>query len=209
MTRIHYWSDLHLGHEYVAKTRGVKASEQAGIFPPFEAHTNHDAHIEEVWCDHVRPKDHIWILGDISGGRNEDYALEIIAGFPGIKHLISGNHDSVSSIHRNGWKHQQKFLEVFASVQDFARHKVQGQDFLLSHYPFAHNGDHKDEERYTAYRLTDNGIPLVHGHVHGAWDQKLSMAWNTPMMNVGVDHWFDRPANTEDIINWLASEDVL
>lgn len=214
MTRIHYWSDLHLGHEYVAKTRGFKEITASYDGNPISAQGQHDAHVIKVWEQHIRPKDHIWILGDISGGRNEDYALELISQMPGTKHLISGNHDSVSSIHRNGWKHQQKFLKVFASVQDFARHKVQGQDFLLSHYPFAQNGDHKDEERYTEYRLPDWGIPLLHGHVHAAWDQKRSrvissMEESTPMMNVGVDHWFDRPANTEDIINWLASENVL
>lgn len=202
MSRIHYWSDLHLGHNYVAKLRGFTP---AGDMDAWEMH---DTHIQLAWMAHVKPKDHIWILGDISGGRNEDHALSIIDSMPGIKHLIAGNHDSVSSIHRNAWKHQAKFLEVFASVQDFARHKVQGKDFLLSHYPY--NGDHADrEDRYREYRLLDMGIPLVHGHVHDEWDQQTSYGLLTPMMNVGVDHWFDRPANTEDIIDWMRSEEVL
>lgn len=202
MTRIHYWSDLHLGHEFVAKLRGFTPTATTGIFPAQPASAWHDLHIQEVWWENVEPNDHIWILGDISGGRNEDYALDFIGHMPGTKHLISGNHDSVSSIHRNAWKRQEKFLKVFASVQDFARHKVQKQDFLLSHYPFAGGGDHKAEERYTAYRLTDVGIPLVHGHVHDEWGQQTT-ALGTPMLNVGVEHWFDRPANTEDIIKWL------
>jgi calcineurin-like phosphoesterase family protein len=93
-------------------------------------------------------------------------------------------------------------------VQDFARHKVSGRDFLLSHYPYA--GDHADRaDRYTQYRLQDIGIPLVHGHVHDAWDQKTTYAHDTPMMNVGVDHWFSRPANTKDIIDWMRSEEVI
>lgn len=203
MSRIWYWSDLHIGHDFVAKTRGY---EDMGIAT---ASAWHDYHIHEVWHEHVRPKDHIWILGDISGGRNEDYALEFIADMPGTKHLISGNHDSVSSIHRNSWKQQEKFLKVFASVQDFARHKVMGQDFLLSHYPFANEGDHKHVDRYTEYRLPDRGIPLVHGHVHGAWDQTTTAGRETPMMNVGVDQFMYRPANTEDIIDWLRGEEVI
>lgn len=205
MTRIHYWSDLHLGHEFVAKTRGYKEITASYDGKPISAQGQHDAHIINVWEQHVSPKDHIWILGDISGGRNEGYALELIGSLPGIKHLISGNHDSVSSTHRNAWKHQEKFLKVFASVQDFARHKVQKQDFLLSHYPYAGAGDHKDVERYTEYRLTDVGIPLVHGHVHSAWDLEYTSK-GTPMFNVGVDHWFERPANTEDIIEWMKVE---
>lgn len=208
MSRIHYWSDLHLGHEYVAKLRGFKETQASFDGKPISAQGHHDLHIMNAWKQNVRPKDHIWILGDISGGRNEDYALDFIGSMPGVKHLIAGNHDSVSSIHRNAWKHQPKFLEVFASVQDFARHKVQGKDFLLSHYPY--DGDHADrKDRYGEYRLPDRGYPLVHGHVHDAWDQEVSKLLATPMMNVGVDHWFDRPANTEDIIDWMKSEDVL
>lgn len=208
MSRIHYWSDLHLGHEFVAKLRGFKPTERTGaLSPAAEASVWHDIHIQEVWTDHVKPKDHIWILGDISGGRNEDYALDFIGALPGTKHLIAGNHDSVASIHRNAWKQQEKFLKVFASVQDFARHKVMGKDFLLSHYPY--EGDHADrKDRYSEYRLPDRSFPLVHGHVHDAWDQSETLN-GTPMMNVGVDHWFDRPANTEDIIGWMKSEDVL
>lgn len=206
MSRIHFWSDLHLGHQFVAGLRGFKDTERTGILSPeAKASVWHDLHIQEAWMDNVREKDHIWLLGDISGGRNEEYALDFIAGLPGTKHLISGNHDSVSSIHRSSWKKQKRFLEVFESVQDFARMKVHGVDFLLSHYPYAGAGDHKDVERYTEYRLTDTGIPLVHGHVHGAWDYEVTVS-DTPMMNVGVDHWFDRPANLEDVIGWLKLE---
>lgn len=200
MSRIHFWSDLHLGHAFVAGLRGFEDTN-----PEFTASEFHDEHIRKVWDKHIKDKDHVWLLGDISGGRNEEYALDLIADLPGHKHLISGNHDSVSSIHRGSWKRQARFLEVFESVQDFARLKVHGVDFLLSHYPYAGAGDHKDVERYTEYRLTDVGHPLVHGHVHGAWDYELTSS-GTPMMNVGVDHWFDRPANLEDVIEWLKIE---
>lgn len=201
MSRTWFWSDLHLGHEYVAKLRGFKDDPEG----KFSASAPHDVHIMSVWKEHVRPKDHIWLLGDISGGRNEEYALDFLSILPGHKHLISGNHDSVSSIHRNAWKRQARFLEVFESVQDFARLKVHGVDFLLSHYPYAGAGDHKAVERYTQYRLTDVGHPLVHGHVHSAWDYELTSS-NTPMMNVGVDHWFERPVSLEDVIVWLKIE---
>lgn len=205
MSRTWFWSDLHLGHEYVAKTRGFDGAPSGKL----SAAAPHDINIMTGWMQHVKPKDTIWILGDISGGRNEEYALDLIAGLPGTKHLIAGNHDSVSSIHRNGWKKQARFLEVFASVQQFARIKVQKQNVLLSHFPYAGAGDHKEEERHMEYRLTDVGLPLVHGHVHAAWDKKLTEFAGTPMLNVGVDHWFDRPANIEDIIEWLRLEEVI
>lgn len=201
MSRIWYWSDLHLGHDFVAKLRGF---DETTYGTPSRWH---DLHIKDVWNQHVQPKDHIWLLGDISGGRNEDYALDFIGKMPGTKHLIAGNHDSVASIHRNAWKQQEKFLKVFASVQDFARHRLKGQEFLLSHYPYV--GDHADRaDRYIQYRLQDDGVPLVHGHVHDAWDYSDSES-GAPMMNVGVDHWFERPANTEDVIGWLEAEEYI
>lgn len=199
MSRTLFWSDLHLGHAFVAGLRGFEDTN-----PDTTAIEFHDEHIRKVWEKHVKEKDHIWLLGDISGGRNEEYALDFIAGLPGTKHLISGNHDSVSSIHRNSWKKHKRFLEVFESVQDFARMKVHGVDFLLSHYPY--EGDHAGRgDRYKEYRLQDVGIPLVHGHVHGEWDYEVTVS-DTPMMNVGVDHWFDGPATIEDVIGWLKLE---
>lgn len=201
MSRIHYWSDLHLGHEFVAGLRGFTP---AGDMDAWEMH---DLHIQEVWMAHVKPKDHIWILGDISGGRNEDYALDFIGSMPGTKHLIAGNHDSVHPMHRNAWKKQEKFLKVFASVQTMARHKVAKKNVLLSHFPAV--GDHADRlDRYVEYRPRGTSkMHIVCGHVHDTWKTSVT-GTQTYQLNVGVDQFFDRPANTEDIIEWLNYEGV-
>lgn len=153
-----YWiADLHLGHEKVAKLRG------------FANTAEHDAYLLKQ-LDRLDYDDELWILGDISSGRpeGEEYALNCIDPLQTHKHLIAGNHDSVSSIHRNGYKKQREWLEVFESVQQFGRIRLNGMNVLMSHYPYARSGDGpgRGEARYREYRLPDTGLPLIHGHTH-------------------------------------------
>ena len=159
MTATYFVADLHFGHERVSAVRG------------FETPEKHDYAIARGWDSQVRTQDRVFVLGDISGGSSwgEEYALDLLDALPGEKHLIAGNHDSVASIHRNGYKRRPRFQEVFASVRDFARIRVQRQDILLSHYPYAYEGDGKNREaktRYEQFRLPFLGTPLVHGHTH-------------------------------------------
>ena len=50
---------------------------------------------------------------------------------------------------------------------------------LLSHFPY--RGDHYEDDRYEAYRLRDEGLPLLCGHVHHEWK------FSGNQRNVGVD----------------------
>ena len=159
MSATWFVADLHFGHEKVSGIRGFRTIE------------HHDDSVYDSWLGTVRPQDRVFVLGDISGGSSygEEQALQKIQILPGEKHLIAGNHDSVASIHRNGYKKMARFLEVFSSVRDFARIRVQRQDILLSHYPYAYEGDGKNREqktRYEQFRLPFLGAPLVHGHTH-------------------------------------------
>ena len=88
-------------------------------------------------------------------------------------------------------------MEVFESVQDFARVKLAGRSVLLSHYPYSGSGSEgiddetgqpRSVERYTQYRLTDTGDPLLHGHTHGKETLHFSLA-GTPQVHVGMDAW--------------------
>lgn len=173
MTATFFVADLHLRHEKVAKLRGFKGGlyDEDGNLEHDMATFHHDFEVTESWRKVVRPQDRVFVLGDISGGSagSEEYALNILSILPGEKHLISGNHDSASGIHRNGYKRLPRFLEVFESVRDFARIRVQRKDILLSHYPYAYEGDGKNREqktRYEQFRLPFLGAPLIHGHTH-------------------------------------------
>lgn len=187
--------DLHFGHLKVAGIRG------------FDSTPKHDLHIMRKWEKQVHRDDTVWVLGDISGGSKvgEELALSILASLPGHKHLIAGNHDSVSSIHRNGFKKQAEWLKVFDSIQQFARIRVEGRDVLLSHYPYLSQGDGPgrgglDGARYFQYRLPDWGGLLIHAHTHHTHptdgsntDRELCVSW---------DAW-DRMVNYGDVAQWV------
>lgn len=183
-----YWTaDLHLGHVKVSEIRGFASTDE------------HDDHIL-AQLHRIHPGDDVWILGDISSGRREgsDRALKLLRDVPARLHLIAGNHDAVSSIHRNGWKKQREWLEVFESVQQFGRIRVGGADVLMSHYPYAALGDGPNREgpgRYMEYRLPDVGLPLVHGHTHQSAPQ-----WTGPPCGVQQRMY---------CVSWDASRDLV
>lgn len=170
--------DLHFGHPLVAGLRGFPTTQE------------HDEHIVRKWCKQVKDGDEVFVLGDISGGSSAktQAALDIIAELPGTKHLISGNHDPVASMHRNAWKWQARFREAFTSVQDYARIRVNGEDILLSHYPYG-------DKRYRQYALPFLGKPLIHAHTHSKERYSVSglcVSWEAWGRMVGLG----------DVIEW-------
>jgi calcineurin-like phosphoesterase family protein len=180
---VYYWSDPHFGHTLVARLRGFQNAEQ------------HDAYLIDRWQATVSKRDSVWILGDLAMS-SPAAALGILKELPGTKHLILGNHDSAHPMHRRSHRQQYRYFEVFDSVQTMARHHLEGQEFMLSHFPYV--GDHAGkEDRYTQYRLLDQGLPLIHGHVHGEWKVRGRQ------VNVGVDHWMDGPVSVPEILDVL------
>lgn len=183
MTNTFFWADLHLGHRFVAGLRGLEPKE-------------HDQRIVDAWEQHIGANDVIYLLGDISTGsaRGTRYALDVISRLPGRKRLIAGNHDPVHPMHRQSLTRNAPWWEVFEDIQPYAVKKINGQKFMLSHFPYS--GDHTAEERYTQYRLPDCGLPLVHGHVHDLW------LTNGNQYNVGVDH-HPAPVPLNVIEDWV------
>lgn len=174
-----FTADLHFGHNFVAGLRGFDSAEE------------HDESMIEDINSVTQDEDILWILGDI-GIRTNEETLDKVGRLKGRKMLISGNHDSTHPMHKNAWKSQAKALRVFEYVAPFQRLRLGGEDILLSHLPYL--GDHSDEDRYEQYRPKDEGLPLLCGHVHGAW-HRYKHQWN-----VGVD--FGLPARDEVVIRW-------
>lgn len=156
---VQYWlGDPHFGHVKVSGIRGFASTDK------------HDEHLLEQ-LSVLREDDTIYFLGDLSSGRAdaEERALELISKLPGTKHLMAGNHDSVSSIHKTGWKNQRRYLEVFDSVRDYGQFAMERERVLMSHFPYAAFGDGDGRvgpARYLAFRLPDVGFPLIHAHTH-------------------------------------------
>lgn len=174
---VYLTSDLHFGHKLVSGLRG------------FDDPADHDLAVWASLVGELNRNDDLWVLGDISSGSStsEAWALEQLATVKrdtGCRlHLITGNHDSVSPIHRDAHKRQRSFLGVFDSVQAFARRR--GPDrvpVLLSHFPYS--ADHTEDERYGYARLRDEGHWLLHGHTHST-----QVRTGPREIHVGWDAW--------------------
>ncbi|MGR6088986.1 metallophosphoesterase [Brevibacterium sp. CSND-B09] len=179
-----FTADLHLGHEFVAKGRGFNSSVE------------HDDLIIGNLHDSLSKSDFLWILGDYSMSKHR-YARELIRELPCAQViLIPGNHDTEHPMHRRARSVQRESMNVFDAVLPFARVRIQKVNFLMSHLPYLGGGDHKPEERHTEYRLSNQGMPLLCGHVHDAW------RFNGNQFNVGVDVNDFRPVTSETVLEW-------
>jgi calcineurin-like phosphoesterase family protein len=184
MGNVFYTSDTHFNHDFVAATRGFSTAEE------------HDEAVIEHFNKALTKRDQLWILGDVFMG-SVSKGLPLVARLNGTKHLVLGNHDAAHPRHKRSHTQQRRFLEVFESVHIHEQHVISGQKVLLSHYPFT--GDHADrEDRDTQWRLPDEGLPLLHGHVHDMW------AINGRQFNVGVDH-NPTPVSVDTVAEWLGT----
>lgn len=187
-----YIGDLHFSHSKLADLRGFSSVEA------------HNQHIINKWNKQVRSDDRVFVMGDISSGgkASENEALDILKNLPGEKHLISGNHDSCSSIHRNGFKNHKRFSEAFESIRDYGRIRIDGTAILLSHYPYWSQGDGigRAEPRYAQYLLPDLGDLLIHAHTHHS--DPFASSKTGREMCVSWEAW-NRLVSTGDIVQWM------
>lgn len=187
MSRVFYTADTHFGHKRI-----IELCER-----PFTDVDDMNDQLVERWNDVVKHDDDIvFHLGDVTGGSLAP--LEHVRRLRGRKILVAGNHDACHPMHREWLKALPRYLEAgFEAVMPFATRKVEGVRFLLSHLPYAGAGDHTLGERYTQYRLPDEGMPLVHGHVHTLFKM------NEHGLNVGVDQWQFAPIPEDIIFPWI------
>lgn len=176
-----FTSDLHLGDHQVLSYgtrphRNVREMNRA---------------LCEGWRSVVAEEDDIWILGDLARGSRLDAMLELVAGLPGRKHFVAGNHDRC-------WPHRSSYgpREVgryaragFVSMQVEATMEIAGELVQLSHFPYAPIG--ADASR--TVKPIDRGGWLLHGHIHRAWLQKQRQ------ICVAVDAWRFQPVNLATI----------
>lgn len=177
-------SDSHLSHEPVAGLRG------------FDTPAEHDEVLVERWNEYVAPKDQVWHLGDVAMGGAARWG-EIVDRLNGTKHLIAGNHDSCHPMYRNAHTRMKHYLAHFATVASAARRRVEGQEILLSHFPYDGDTEGRPNDRHEMWRLRDVGVPLVHGHTHRDRIISHSLA-GALQLHVGWDA-FARPVHIDEI----------
>lgn len=186
----YFTSDPHFGHKYVAiDVRGFSSIEE------------HDAELTEIWNKTVRSDDIVIIAGDYSLKNPSQPGWPDVNRLSGRKILISGNHDACWSGHRDAWKTRKDYLDAgFDAIMDFMRLKLDGNQVLISHFPY--DGDHTPDDRSSQYRLRDYGLPLIHGHTHLNNRFSFSVS-NTLQIHVGMDAHHFKPVREDFIIESL------
>ena len=135
---IYYTADLHLGEKAVMEL----------CKRPFATVEEMDETIIRNWNETVGKRDHVYILGDVTGKLSEGSTV-YVDRLNGIKHLIIGNHDRRNLTNR-------LFTEHFASIDEYLVIKDHKHKVVLFHYPIA-----EWEGFFTGYYH-------IFGHIHNS-----------------------------------------
>lgn len=157
MSRTFYIADLHFGHANCIRFDGR----------PFETIEEHDKTLISNWNSVVRPKDHIYVLGDFAY-RNKRPVADYIGELKGHIHLIRGNHD----------KRTPEYEACFESVHDILVVRDVCDEIpcqvVLCHYwiPFV------------PYQR--RGAFVLHGHTHISKEYRLEEEMKEKIRQNGI-----------------------
>ena len=113
MSNVKFIGCLHLGHEWMARYRGFKNSQE------------HDEFLIKTWNEHVNKRDVVYILGDISMHDKTQYPkLNLLNG---RKRVVLGNHDSPEDV-----PELLQYVETVAGMIDY-------KGYTLTHAPIHPN----------------------------------------------------------------------
>jgi calcineurin-like phosphoesterase family protein len=194
-----FCSDTHFGHRNI-----IKYSER-----PFADFEEMDWKIVDQWNKTVGPTDVVYHLGDVAMGDSSRWD-DILSSLNGYKVLVVGNHDRIFAGEkpRQREKWDEKYHEWFDEVYDnFATTLMGGYDVNLSHFPY--DGDSHDRDRYSEFRLKDEGKILVHGHTHAEYHKhgdasRVSRsAKGTLQIHVGMDAWHYKPVPESRVVELI------
>lgn len=177
--RFFFTADTHLGHANIIKYCNR----------PFRSVEEMDEAIIQNWNKVVRRNDIIFHLGDFCFG-NYERLLYYLRRLNGLIYLISGDHDQISSEHR----------DCFAVYYDnYAKFTVNGMSYdpkrtlplTLCHYSMRTWA----KSHYGSYHL--------YGHSHG----RLPEIRDSLSFDVGVDSHDFVPWSAEDVIEKMRKKD--
>jgi calcineurin-like phosphoesterase family protein len=156
----------------------------------------------------VKPDDMVYHLGDFSlSKRGPEQILPRLNGKE--HHLITGNHDWCHPTHSKNPEKRKKMLELylnagFKSINLEGHMDIGGHQCLLSHFPYLEE-DLQFDKRYPDYRPKDEGLTLLHGHIHGVWHTKKTSK-GTLMIDIGVDSNGYKPVSIDQILDLIKNE---
>lgn len=219
---VFFTSDHHIHHRAMAWMRkyGEWPKDRSLITP--ELVDWHDDMLADAWDSVVRKDDTVWVLGDlVANSSSVKRGLAWMRDRPGDKHFVTGNHDPAHPMHEGSHIWRATYLAAddfgqvaFKSLQEFDRRKIHlsdgsKQEVLLSHFPYTGDGEGR-EDRCDLYRMRDEGLPILHGHVHSkqrvTYDTDslvTSFRGDVKQIHVGVDAWDFKPVSLEQIVTLL------
>lgn len=177
-------SDLHIGHEFVARMRG------------FSNVDFYNKTIINRINKRVTESDTLWILGDIALGGWKNNLLKLNDLRAGSIHVVLGNHDRPFPANSCSWNHINDFKAIggFDSVQTTAML----DRMVLSHFPYEDIDVESESNCFDQWRVRDLGLPIVHGHTHSKSKLTYSSA-GTPQVHVGLDAWGMYPVSLFEV----------
>ncbi len=170
---IFFTADHHFDHQNIIKY----------CARPFAGVNEMNEEMVRRWNSVVKPEDTVYYLGDFSMAERpiEHFGRQL----NGEKRLIIGNHDRCHPRKQNSALVQATYREAgFTSFDVELKLRIAGQEVLLNHFPyFAAEPAAGYVVKHQDLRPKDQGLWLLHGHVHEKWKVK------DRMINVGVDAW--------------------
>ena len=159
----------------------------------------------ELWNETVGPGDEVWIIGDFAMGRIRE-TLALVPYLQGRKFLVPGNHDRCSPAYPHRRDRVEDWVDLyleagFEAIKPPGRFEIGGVLCNVNHFPYLSPVDLQYRDGFEAFRPPEDSLPLVHGHVHTAWQVKGRM------VNVGVDVWDFRPISELALIDALCVAD--
>ena len=190
--KVYITSDLHFGHKNIVRGT-TNWRTQDGEVPvdstrDFQTIEQMNERLIDGINHFVGQDDTLIMLGDVSFGGFDNIGIFLERLVCHNIHLILGNHDH--HIDRNYDLVQKRFL----SVQHYLETNINGQDFVLCHYPLQ------------SWHGLNKGVIHLHGHVHLPEDKKFGKG---KKMDVGVDGNGMDPYSINDIIKIMDKRQIL
>ena len=148
--------------------------------------------MNSVIVDNINSKvgqnDTLIMLGDIAFGGFEFIKIFLDRLVCKNIHLVLGNHDHHIRNNRDNIK------DMFLSVSDYLQVNIDGQNFVMTHYPFA------------SWNGLGKGVVHLHGHVHLPVGKKWGKG---KRLDVGVDGNGLYPYSITEIVHMMDKRMVM
>ena len=200
-----FTSDTHFGHQNIIKYANR----------PFASVSHMNEALIANWNAVVGMDDEVYHLGDVALGPWTEWD-KILTRLNGYKILVVGNHDRIFKGEKP--KMQERFADEYSKwfdeIVDNANIVIGSDEdqihVNLSHFPY--DGDSHDGDRFTQFRLPDEGHILIHGHTHAQFDEKGQDARvsrskkGSLQIHVGQDAWRYGPVPESEILKIIQEE---